>query len=526
MSMSASLAAIRRGGLRAAASASASPVSVACRGKATLEEPSASAPPKGGVNQLFVPDPYQAPVLEKKANGFDMSHVSAAHWDESWDTARVRETQSDHVVATWGPTSAIKNVPLLERSEGVYLYDRDGKQYLDWTSQAVCTNLGYDVPPAVLEAVQKQLETLPMVYGGLGMTEVRCRMANLMAEILPGDIDGFLFPCGGGEANEAAVRIARRYTGKHKILTQYRSYHGGSTTTLAATGDFRRWFAEAGATGFVKMYNPQPFKFKWAEDAEETTRTALAALEEQILMEGPNTIAAVMLESIVGAGGTLVAPPGYMEGVRALCDKYEILYIADEVMVGFGRTGKLWGFQHYDGLLPDIVTSAKGLSAAYMPLAVVGMRKPIKEFFENNPLGWGATYQAHPVALACAYECVKHLLKEDLVGNAARLEPVMEEEIGRLVEAHPSVRQGRCKGLFGCVDLVDKEGNYIQPLQGPSPDPVMAFRKALAENGIFGLVRPPYLHTAPPLVINEAELRDGFQRVDRALSALDEASGF
>jgi len=412
------------------------------------------------------------------------------------------------------------------RGEGVYLYDNTGKQYIDWTSQAVCTNLGYDVPPAVVEAVQKQLTELPMVYGGLGIVEVRTRMAQLMSEILPEGIEGFLFPCGGGEANEAAVRIARRYTGKQKILTQYRSYHGGSTSTLAATGDFRRWFAEQGATGFVKMYNPAPFRFSWGDNEAKATEVALAALEEQILMEGPQTIAAVMLESIVGAGGTLVPPKGYMEGVRALCDKYDILYIADEVMVGFGRTGKVWGFQHFDGLVPDIVTSAKGLSAAYMPLAVVGMKREIKDFFENNPLGWGATYQAHPVSLACAYECVKHLLKEDLVGNAARLEPVMVEEIQKLVDRHQCVRQGRAAGLFGAIDLVGTDGNLIQPLQGPSPDAIGEFRKALADNGVFGLVRPPFLHCAPPLVISEAELRDGFARVDRALTVLDKALGF
>lgn len=407
----------------------------------------------------------------------------------------------------------------------MYLYDRNGKEYLDWTSQAVCTNLGYTVPPAVVKAITEQLVKLPMVYGGLGMTEIRCRMAQLMAELLPGDIDGFIFPSGGGEANEAAVRIARRYTGKHKIITQYRSYHGGSAATLAATGDFRRWFAEAGATGFVKMFNPTPFKFQWGSDEKAATATALAALEEQILLEGPNEIAAIMIESIVGAGGVLLAPAGYMQGIRALCDKYSLLMIADEVMVGFGRTGKFWGFQHYDGVVPDIVTSAKGLSAAYLPLSVVGMRRPIKEFFETTALGWGATYQAHPVALACAYECIKHMLDQRLVSHAAALGEVMQTEIATLVAKHPCVRQGRAVGLFGCIDLVDRDGQYIQPLQGPSPDPVIKFKNALVDNGIYGLVRPPYLHCAPPLVISADELKDGFQRVTRSLSVLDEALG-
>lgn len=476
------------------------------------------------VNSHHEPDPFSLPALHAKPNQFDASVVSPAHWDEgSWSTEAVRSAQAKHVVATWGPTGALAGLPILSHGKGVYLYDREGKEYLDWTSQAVCTNLGYDVPPAVTEAVTKQLTTLPMAYGGLGIAEVRCRMSELMAQILPGDINGFLFPCGGAEANEAAVRIARRYTGKHKILTQYRSYHGGTTSTLAATGDFRRWFAEQGASGFVKMFNPTPLKFQWGENEEEACATALAALEEQIIYEGPQTIAAVLIESVIGSGGAVAHPRGYLEGVRALCDEHGILYIADEVMVGFGRTGKLWGFQHADGVLPDLVTSAKGLSAAYMPLSMVGMRQPIKDFFEEQPLGWGATYQAHPVALACAYEVVKHMLDTDVVGNAKRLEPVMHECMQTLLDTHPTVRQARALGLFGCLDLVDAKGAYIQPLHGPSPPAVGAFRQAMRDEGIYGLLRTPFVHCAPPLVINEEELRDGFARVDRALDVLDRA---
>jgi len=414
---------------------------------------------------------------------------------------------------------------MLTHSEGVYLYDSDGKQYLDWTSQAVCTNLGYDVPPAVVEAVTKQLTTLPMVYGGLGMVEVRCRMAQLLSEILPGDLTGLLFPCGGGEANEAAIRIARRYTGRQKVLTQYRSYHGGSTTGLAATGDFRRWWAESNATGFIKMLSPNPTTFSWADSERAAGEMALAALEEQIIHEGPGTIAAILLESIIGSGGALKHPPGYIQGVRALCDKYGIVYIADEVMVGFGRTGELWGFQHYEGVIPDIVTSAKGLSAAYMPLAMVAMRQSLKDFFEDAPLGWGATYQAHPVALACAYECVKHLLEHNIPAHAKAMEATMVEEMGALLERHPSVRQARAAGLFGCLDLVDADGQYVQQVSGPAAPASMELKKAMMDNGLFGLFRPPFLHCAPPLVITEAELRDGFSRLDRSLDTFDKAVG-
>ena len=197
-----------------------------------------------------------------------------------------------------------------------------------------------------------------------------------------------------------------------------------------------------GRHGFVKALNPTPLTFAWGDSEEEAVARSLAALEEQILLENPETIAGVLLESVVGSGGTFAAHPDYMRGVRALCDKYGIVYIADEVMVGFGRTGKMWGFQHYEGVVPDVVTSAKGLSGAYLPISMVAMSKDIMEFFREQPVGWGSTYHAHPVAMACAYECVKHMVVHDLVGNAARLESTMAEWTDRLVDNHPSVRQG------------------------------------------------------------------------------------
>lgn len=476
------------------------------------------------VNADYVPDVTTMPSMPSPVAGHGETKrkVCSSHWDAEWSTDQLRQAAADNVVATWGPTGPVANQPFIDRGEGVYLYDVDGNKYLDWSSQAICTNLGHTVPPAVKDAINKQMDRVPMLYGGMGLTEVRVRLSQLLAEICPGDINGFVFPSGGGEANEAAIRIARRFTGKHKILNQYRSYHGGSTTALAATGDFRRWFAESGASGFVKMFNPQPFGFSWpADDESGRTELLLNMLDEQIRMEGPQTIAAIMLEPIVGAGGVLVPPKGYMEGVRALCDKYEILLICDEVMVGFGRTGKFWGFEHFEGVIPDILTSAKGLSASFVPLAMVGMRQHIKDFFADKPLGWGATFANHPTALACAYECVKHMLQHDLVAKAASLEPVMIDQMQQLVDKHPSVRQARAIGLFGCLDLVGSDGNMVQKYQDPNPPQVHAFRKAMLDNGLIGLFRPPLLHCAPPLIIEEHELLDGFQRLDKALCALD-----
>eukprot|EP00618_Florenciella_parvula_P018627 CAMPEP_0119467748 /NCGR_PEP_ID=MMETSP1344-20130328/1796_1 /TAXON_ID=236787 /ORGANISM="Florenciella parvula, Strain CCMP2471" /LENGTH=423 /DNA_ID=CAMNT_0007500143 /DNA_START=41 /DNA_END=1312 /DNA_ORIENTATION=- len=411
-------------------------------------------------------------------------------------------------------------VPNIVRGEGVYLYDDAGKRYIDWTSQAICSNLGHTIPPQVKAAIDEQLEALPFIYSGLAITEPRARLSALMAELCPGDINGFLFPCGGSEANEAAIRIARRFTGKEKIITHYRSYHGGTTSALAATGDFRRWFTErggGGGAGYIKAFNPQPFHLEMGATEDEIAAYSIAMLEEQILMEGPNEIAAIMMESICGAAGVLIHPEKYLQGVRALCDKYEILLILDEVMVGFGRTGKFWGFQNYEGVVPDIMTSAKGLSGSFLPLSVVGVKQEIKDHFMTSPLGWGATYQAHPVALACAYESVKHMVKEDVVGHVKKMEPIFLNGIQSLIDEHPSVKQGRGIGLFGCIDTINAEGRLTQPLQGPITERNIEFKKALAENGVYGLLRLPLMHAAPPLIINEEELLDGFDRVHAAL---------
>mmetsp|Transcript_65746 Transcript_65746/g.118464 ORF Transcript_65746/g.118464 Transcript_65746/m.118464 type:complete len:496 (-) Transcript_65746:386-1873(-) len=456
--------------------------------------------------------------------------VSADHWSESWEVDDLYAKSQEHVMATWGPGSYIRGAPILSHGEGCHLWDVHGNKYLDWTCQAICTNLGYSVPPAVLEAAYKQMKKLPMAYGGLGNTEIRVRLASLLSELLPGDINGFLFPSGGSEANEAAIRLARRYTGRSKIINHYRSYHGGSSAALTATGDFRRGFAEAAAPapGFVKTMNPNDsYLFSFGSTDEERTAKSLGYLEEQIKCEGPNTIAAIMLESLVGSGGVLKAPKGYMEGVRALCDKYGIVLICDEVMVGFGRTGKFWGFQHYD-IIPDIVTSAKGLTGAYMPLSMVAVRSHIKDYFEVNPVGWGATFQAHPVACAVGYECVKFMLEKDLVRHAKEvIEPIMQKHIDRFAEKYDSVARGRVVGAFGCLDLVDpRTGAPVQNFDGSDcskPEAITIFRAALKENGLYGFVRPPMFHCAPALVIQPEELEDGFERADRALEAFDRA---
>jgi adenosylmethionine-8-amino-7-oxononanoate aminotransferase len=426
------------------------------------------------------------------------------------------------MMLTWSPSAPIETLPIIERGEGVYLYDSAGKQYLDWTSEAVCVNLGHTVPESVKQAMSEQLEKTPFVYGGMGIVPVRAQISALMAELAPGDLNGFLFPSSGGEANDCAIRLARLYTGKQKIFNQYRSYHGGSIGPLTATGDFRRHFAGGHATGFVKMFNPEPFFFRWGDTDEKACEMSLSCLEEQIVAEGPSTIAAIMLESVPGSAGVLIPAVGYMEGVRALCDKYDILMICDEVMTGFGRTGAMFAFQHFEGVIPDMFTSAKGLTGSWQSLSVVGVRQKIKDFFWTHPTGWGSTFQAHPVALACGYASLKHMLDRDLLGHVQNtIQPIMIEELNRLVEKYSHVKQARCLGGFGCMDLMDPStGERVMKVGEPFTPEMLAFKKAFNAEGLIGFLRPPQVHCAPPLIISESELREGFARLDRALSVL------
>lgn len=440
-----------------------------------------------------------------------------------WSSQQIRDSVTDHTMVTWAPGKSRHNIPIITHGEGVYLFDDQGNKFLDWTSQAVCSNLGYDLPDTVIDATMKQMKELPFVYSGLGIIEIRARLAKLLAEILPGDLDGFVFPSSGSEANEVAIRMARRYTGKNKIINWYRSYHGGTANTLQATGDFRRNFGGENIPNFIKAFNPYPLFWDYAGDTEEErTQMALNMLEEQVLSEGPHTIALIQLESIVGTGGAIIPPKGYMQGVRAICDKYDILLHMDEVMMGFGRTGKMFGFQHFDGVIPDIVTGAKGLSSAAIPISMTACRKHIMDAFEEESLGWGSTYQAHPVAMTCAYENVKHIIKSDILGHIESLQPIFQEGMKTLEENHPSIKQYRQIGMFGCFDthLPDGENPQLQA------EAFAAYGKAYKKNGLIGIFRAPQLHVAPPLMISPEELWDGFERNDKALYTLDEALGF
>lgn len=412
---------------------------------------------------------------------------------------------------------------LIERGEGPYLIDSTGRKYIDFSSGAVCGNLGHTVPQEIISAINDQLSKTPFVYSDTYMFETRARLSSLLSDVFPGDLNAFIFMNSGAEANECAIRMARHMTGRPKIMSRHRSYHGGTMATLHMTGDARTHYvtSQAPATGFLKIFDPLPLSFDWApnEDMNTAVTRCLEHLHEQIIHENPNTIAAIVMESITGTNGWLIPPAEYMQGVRALCDQYGILLICDEVMVGFGRTGKWFGFQQWPGVMPDMVSFAKGVSSSIQPVSGVAMRPHVQEHFQTHPIPYGSTFCHHPVGMAAAYANVKYLLDNDIVQNAANMESVMAEEMSRIVEKHPTVKAARIVGLAGGLDMQNPNDGTFMP--GPE---VLKFRKMMRDlpgKGLITLSRDHFVHTTPPLNSTEEQIREGWDVMDRALSAYE-----
>jgi taurine--2-oxoglutarate transaminase len=320
--------------------------------------------------------------------------------------------------------------------------------------------------------------------------------------------------------------MARKFTGRHKIIARYRSYHGGSAGTIALTGDPRRWGSEPTGLmpGVIHIMDPYPYSFSWGKSEEEVTKNNLIYIKETIEYEGPKNIAAIFVESVTGTNGILKPPKGYLEGLRTLCDEYGILLICDEVMSGFGRTGKWFGFMHTSPLIiPDIVTMAKGINGAYIPLGAVACRDHIAEFFRKNPIGIGTTYNSHPIGLASAYAALKYMMENQVVEHVQKMELIMKQEMEKLASQHLSIKQGRVIGLFGVLDLQkNKQGEPITPYNG-TPHPIMnPFRKSLLENGLFTLMRWHNVFCNPPLIIKEEEIKEGFNILHKSLQIVDQ----
>jgi taurine--2-oxoglutarate transaminase len=421
-----------------------------------------------------------------------------------------------HTFFSWSVQSALDPIAI-DRAEGVYLYTPEGRRILDFNSQLMSVNIGHG-DRRVIDAITEQAMKLQYVQPAFA-TEIRARLGEKMAEILPGDMDKVFFTLGGAEAIENAIKFARHHTGRYKVLARYRAYHGATFGAMTLTGDPRRWANEPGLVGVVRY----PDTHRWGEKEPRPVEESLQGLEDVIRYEGAHTIAAVFLETIVGTNGILIPPDGYLQGVREICTRNNILMVADEVMAGFGRTGRWFAVDHWD-VVPDLMTMAKGLTSSYLPLGAVAMRHEIAEAFESKMFYGGLTYSSHPVSLAAALATIRVYEEDDLIGNAQRLGPVMQAHHERLAAKHPSVGAHRNLGLFGIIDLVRKHDPWtpLTPYNGTS-DEMKAIGKFFRENDLYTFAPNNSIHTNPPLCITEEQLAEGFEIIDRALDIADQA---
>lgn len=432
----------------------------------------------------------------------------------------------EHNFWTWSAQGKVSPIPV-KRSQGVYFWDVNDKRYLDFNSMVMCVNIGHG-DQRVIQAIINQAQELP--FAGPGMaTRPRARLGQLLAEISPPGLTRFLYTLGGADANENAIKLARAFTGRSKILTRYRSYHGATYGAIAATGDPRRAAWEpAVMPGVVHFLDPYRYRSTFHRtnpniSDEDFTRDYLNHLEEIILYERPETIAAVMVESVTGTNGIIIPPPGYMQGLRELCNKYDILLICDEVMSGFGRTGEWFAVNHWN-VNPDIMTMAKGLTSGYAPLGAVAMRQEIADTFKDKVYEGGLTYNGHPLSLAAAIAVIEAMQADHMVEHARQMGEVLSDMLQELVDRHPSVGEVRSIGLFGILEIVRNRQTRepMAPFGGSSPE-MNAFKKYMSDHGVFLYTHWHTVLIIPPLIITPEELAEGFAILDQALEITDAA---
>ncbi|MGP3984038.1 aspartate aminotransferase family protein [Streptomyces sp. KR80] len=435
----------------------------------------------------------------------------------------VQAADRAHVFHSWSAQGLIEPLAVAG-AEGSHFWDYDGNRYLDFSSQLVNTNIGHQ-HPKVVAAIQEQAARLCTIAPGFAV-DVRSEAARLIAERTPGDLDKIFFTNGGAEAVENAVRMARLHTGRPKVLSAYRSYHGATAAAINLTGDPRRWPSDTGAAGVVRFWGPHLYRSHFHADTEaQECERALAHLEETIAFEGPQTIAAVILETVVGTAGVLVPPPGYLSGVREICDRHGIVFVLDEVMAGFGRTGRWFAADHF-GVVPDLLTFAKGVNSGYVPLGGVAISAEIAATFDRLPYPGGLTYSGHPLACASAVATINAMEEERIVEHAAQIgETVLGPGLRALAERHPSVGEVRGMGVFWALELV-KDRTTREPLvpynaSGAANAPMAEFAAACKQRGLWPFVNMNRTHVVPPCTISEAEAKEGLAVLDEALAAAD-----
>jgi len=436
----------------------------------------------------------------------------------------VQDDDRRHVFHSWSAQRRPEPLVVVGGG-GSWFWDAQGKRYLDFSSQLVFTNLGHQ-HPALVKAIHAQADRLCTVAPSFG-SDVRGELARLIAERSPGDLNMVFFTNGGTEANEHAIRLARHHTGRSKVMSAYRSYHGATAASITATGDPRRWGSEPGIPSVVHFMGPYLYRSAfWATNEAEECERALAHLRQVIEFEGPATVAAVLLETVVGTNGVLVPPDGYLAGVRSLCDEFGIVMICDEVMAGFGRIGEWFAVQAWD-VTPDLMTFAKGVNSGYVPLGGVVISDKVAETFRERSYPGGLTYSGHPLACAVGVASIHAFEDEHLLEHVRALgEGVAGPQLRSLAERHPSVGEVRGRGLMWAVELVRDRSSreMLVPFNasGPASEPMARVVKACTDRGLWPFTHFNRIHVVPPLVITEEELGQGIEILDQALTVADE----
>ena len=435
---------------------------------------------------------------------------------------QIVEDAKRFVLHSWSVQDALNPIPVAG-AEGRYFWDYEGKHYLDFASQLVNVSIGHQHPRLV--AAIKELSHKLCTIGPPMATEPRSTLARLLVEVTPGDLSMAFFTNGGAEANENAIKLARWYTGRHKIIARYRSYHGATAGAITLTGDQRRWAAEPGLPGIVRMFDPYTYRCPAGHPDPCPVCTGGPHLEEILQYEGPNTVAAVILETVTGTNGIIVPPDGYLQSIRETCDKYGILLIADEVMVGFGRTGKWFAVDHWD-VVPDIITLAKGINSGYVPLGAMVIREQIAEWVRGKYFAGGLTYSGHPLACAVGVASIEAFREEAIVEHAAEMHEHFASALHGLAGKHPSVGDVRGLGCFWGLELVKSRATRepLVPFNGGGEDaaPVARLSKAALERGLYLMTHWNMIMICPPLTITRDELDEGIAILDEALTIADE----
>jgi len=428
----------------------------------------------------------------------------------------------DYTLFSWSKQKGINPIAV-ERAEGVYLYDYDGKKYLDFSSGLMNVNIGHG-NQRITVAVRKQMEQVSYVTPST-VTKVRGQLGKKLAEICPGDLNKAFFTLSGADSIENAIKLARLYTRRHKILSRYKSYHGSTNVAMTASGDPRRLPVDSQqATNFVHF--DLPYLYRWEYGEENLLKESVEQLERIVAYEGPNNIAAILLEGESGSSGCMKYPVGYLKKVREICNRHGIVLIIDEVMSGFGRTGKWFGFQNHD-VIPDMIAMAKGLTSGYLPFGCLMVSEKIASKFEDTMLPLGLTYSAHPVCCAAALENLQIYEDENLIENAAEMGKYLDEQIEILKQKNPSIGDWRNTGLLGCIELVkDRETKEPVAPFNAKPTEMVTMNKVAAkikELGMYTFVRWSYIFIAPPLCITKEQIDEGLAIISEAIGIADES---